>query len=333
MAIGIFADRDDLVGRAVEYFLNGAGNGSLMHAIPFVYEDEGLAQWQESGRDQGHTIMGIGLMGVFCEMAWNQGIDCYGQDNNRFLKAAEYVAKYNLGYDVPFTPYTWQSGPSSTAPHVGWQTQTVPGAGSRGQARPVWDQVLGHYAGRRGLDAPWVRQMAESLRPDGGGGDYGMTSGGFDALGFGTLMQYSAQTGRRIARLQSFNFPDRYVRHSGSTVRLEPTALPLGDSQFRVVPGLAGPADGRISFESVDMPGYFLRHANYQFGLVANDGSAQFMADSTFLPVAGLAHSRLTSFRSHNFPDRYVRHSNYGLRLDPVVTDLDRAEATYRMVD
>ena len=333
LAIGIFADRDDLVDRAVTYFQSGAGNGSLPNAVPYVYEDEGLAQWQESGRDQAHSIMGIGLMGAFCEMAWNQGIDCYGHDNNRFLKAAEYVAKYNLGNDVPFTPYTWQSGPLSTAAHAGWQTQTVPGEGGRGQGRPVWDQILGHYSGRKGHDTPWVSQIAATLRPDGGGGDYGSNSGGYDALGFGTLMQYPAQAGRRISRLQSFNVPDRYVRHAGSTVRLDPAASPVNDSQFRVVPGLASGADGRISFESVDMPGYFLRHWNYRFSLVQNDGSGVFKADATFLPVSGLGHSSLTSFRSHNFPDRYIRHQNYALVLAPMLSELDRADATYRMVD
>ncbi|WP_247040667.1 AbfB domain-containing protein [Arthrobacter rhizosphaerae] len=333
LAIGIFADRDDLVDRAVTYFQSGAGNGSLPNAVPYVYEDEGLAQWQESGRDQAHSIMGIGLMGAFCEMAWNQGIDCYGHDNNRFLKAAEYVAKYNLGNDVPFTPYTWQSGPLSTAAHAGWQTQTVPGEGGRGQGRPVWDQVLGHYSGRKGLSTPWVSQIAATLRPDGGGGDYGPNSGGYDALGFGTLMQYPAQTGRRVSRLQSFNVPDRYIRHSGSTVRLELPTSPVKDSQFRVVLGLASQADGRISFESVDMPGYFLRHWNYQFSLVQNDGSAIFKADATFLPVAGLAHNYLTSFRSHNYPDRYIRHSNYSLSLTTIANDLDRSDATFRMVD
>jgi hypothetical protein len=301
--------------------------------VPFVYDDQGLAQWQESGRDQGHSIMGIGLMGAFCEMAWNQGIDCYGADDNRFLKAAEYVAKYNLGHDVPFTPYTWQSGPATTAAHVGWQTQTVPGSVGRGQARPVWEQVLGHYSGRKGLDAPWVAQMAESLRAEGGGGDYGPNSGGYDQLGFGTLMQYSAATGSRVVRLQSFNYPERYIRHSAAVVRIDPTASPLGDSQFRVVPGLAGQADGRVSFESVDTPGHFLRHASYKLGLAGNDGSAQFAADATFLPVAGLAHSRLRSFRAHNVPDRYVRHRNFGLRLDAVSSDLDLADATFRMVD
>ncbi|MFC7876573.1 alginate lyase family protein [Isoptericola sp. NPDC057391] len=190
LAIGILADRADLVDRAVDYFQEGAGNGSLAHATPFVYADEGLAQWQESGRDQGHTVMGIGLMGAFCEMAWNQGIDCYGADDNRFLKGAEYVAKYNLGHDVPFTAYTWQSGPNTTAPHVGWQIQTEISAASRGQVRPVWELVLGHYSGRREIDAPWVRQMAESVRAEGGGGDYGTASGGYDQLGFGTLLHY-----------------------------------------------------------------------------------------------------------------------------------------------
>jgi hypothetical protein len=110
MAIGILNDDDAKVNEAVDYFYNGGGNGSLYNAIPFVYESQGLAQWQEMGRDQGHTTLGIGLMSVFCEMAWNQGKDLYGADNNRFLKACEYVARYNLGYDVPFTTYSVQFG-------------------------------------------------------------------------------------------------------------------------------------------------------------------------------------------------------------------------------
>ncbi|WP_207211999.1 alginate lyase family protein [Promicromonospora panici] len=189
LAIGAFTDRKDLVNRAIGYFRNGEGNGSIRNAVPVVYGREGLAQWQEAGRDQGHTVMGIGLMATFCEMAWHQGVDCYGYDNNRFLKAAEYVAKYNLGHDVPFTEYTWQSGPiATTAAHVGWDTQTVVSDYGRGHVRPVWDLVLSHYSGRRGLSAPWTRQMAQSIRADGGGGDYGTGGGGFDQLGFTTLL-------------------------------------------------------------------------------------------------------------------------------------------------
>ncbi|WP_244491644.1 alginate lyase family protein [Paenibacillus jamilae] len=53
IAIGIFCDRRDIYDIGVEYFKNGAGNGSIYNAIPFLHPD-GLAQWQESGRDQAH---------------------------------------------------------------------------------------------------------------------------------------------------------------------------------------------------------------------------------------------------------------------------------------
>ncbi|MER6144371.1 alginate lyase family protein [Streptomyces sparsogenes] len=183
LAIGILCDDAAKYDQAVNYFKNGAGNGSIKHAVPFVYDSQGLAQWQESGRDQGHTMMGMGQMGAFCEMAWSQGEDLYGYDNNRFMKAAQYVAKYNLGQDVPFTTYTWGTGQNCAQ-----QSQTVISSASRGQARPVWDILHYHYARRRGLSVPYITAMAEKGRPEGGGGDYGSTSGGFDQLGFGTLL-------------------------------------------------------------------------------------------------------------------------------------------------
>jgi hypothetical protein len=182
LAIGILCDDAALYDQAVNYFKNGAGNGSIRHAIPFVYDDQGLAQWQESGRDQGHTMMGMGQMGAFCEMAWNQGEDLYGYDNNRFMKAAQYVAKYNLGEDVPFTKYTWGSGTSCA-----YNEQTVISSASRGQLRPVWEILHYHYTRRKYLSVPYISAMAAKVRPEGGGGDYGSTSGGFDQTGFGTL--------------------------------------------------------------------------------------------------------------------------------------------------
>ncbi|WP_033325058.1 alginate lyase family protein [Streptomyces yerevanensis] len=182
LAIGILCDDGAKYDQAVNYFKNGAGNGSIRNAVPFLHPDN-LAQWQESGRDQGHTMMGMGQMGAFCEMAWNQGEDLYGYDNNRFMKAAQYVAKYNLGENVPFTTYTWGTGQNCAQ-----QSHTVISSASRGQARPVWDILHYHYARRRGLSVPYITRMAESVRPEGGGGDYGSNSGGYDQLGFGTLM-------------------------------------------------------------------------------------------------------------------------------------------------
>ncbi|MFB8178723.1 alginate lyase family protein [Streptomyces sp. NPDC055966] len=184
MAIGILLDDHALFRGAVTYLKKGEGNGSFKNAIPFRYAGQGLAQWQESGRDQGHSMMGIGLLGAICEMAWNQGADLYGYGDNRFLHAAEYVARYNLGADVPFTPYGWRSGTG----HGQWREQTVISATARGQLRPVWEILHNHYARRRRLSTPYVTAMAEKVRAEGGGGDYGPNSGGYDQLGFGTLL-------------------------------------------------------------------------------------------------------------------------------------------------
>ncbi|MEU2777720.1 alginate lyase family protein [Streptomyces sp. NPDC007162] len=187
MAIGILTDDAAKYDQAVTYLKSGAGNGSLAHAVPYLYTDSdgyGLGQWQESGRDQGHTLMGMGQLGAVCEMAWNQGDDLYSYDSRRFMKAAQYVAKYNLGQDVPYTTYTWGTGQNCAQ-----SSQTVISAASRGQLRPVWAMLHFHYNRRVGLDDKYISALYHDLvAPEGGGGDYGSTSGGYDQLGFGTLM-------------------------------------------------------------------------------------------------------------------------------------------------
>jgi hypothetical protein len=180
LATGIFCDDQAKVERAVEYFKHGDGMGSIKHAIPVVHDD-GLAQWMEAGRDQGHSLMGVGLMGTICEMAWNQGIDLYGYDDNRFLKGAQYVAKWSLGGNVQYTPY------AALDRRPGIQHPTAVAPASPTQMRPVWAMVANHYTKRRGLSATYLTQMAAKAAPEGGGGDYGPNSGGFDQLGFGTL--------------------------------------------------------------------------------------------------------------------------------------------------
>ncbi|MGI5375747.1 alginate lyase family protein [Streptomyces sp. CA-251387] len=184
LATGIFCDDKAQVARAVDYFKHGDGLGSLKNAIPVVH-DEGLAEWLEAGRDQGHALLGVGLMGTFCEMAWNQGIDLYGYDDSRFLKGAQYVAKWALGGEVPFTANTRKKGAIN-----GWSgSETVTRAAPVDPAmtRPIWAMIANHYTRRRGLPASYVTRIAAKSAPEGGGGDYGPNSGGYDQLGFGTL--------------------------------------------------------------------------------------------------------------------------------------------------
>jgi hypothetical protein len=176
LAIGVLTDDRAIYDEAVNYFKNGAGNGSIGNAVFFVHPGN-LGQWQESGRDQGHATLGIGLMGAFCEMAWKQGDDLYGYSDNRFLAGAEYVARYNLGNDVPYVTYR----------NCDPVTQTVIAPAGRGDIRPIWELVYHHYVNRRRLAAPNVAAYAAMVRPEGGGGDYGPNSGGFDQLGYGTL--------------------------------------------------------------------------------------------------------------------------------------------------
>jgi hypothetical protein len=48
--------------------------------------------------------------------------------------------------------------------------------------------------------------------------------------------------------------------------------------------------------------------------------------------VAGLASSSWASFQSYNYPDRYIRHYSYLLRLDPITDAQGRGDATFRVV-
>lgn len=175
MAIGIFTDRRDLYDEAVNYYLHGNGNGSIEHAAWKTYPD-GLAQWQESGRDQAHTKMGLGLAGLICQMAYKQGDPLFDAYNHRLLDAARYVARYNMGSHVPFTPY-----------HNSDVTQISISEISRGQDRPIWALFYGYYIQKKRLYAPEISNIYKMNKTEGGGGNYGTSSGGFDQLGYGVL--------------------------------------------------------------------------------------------------------------------------------------------------
>jgi len=97
MAMGIYLDDRAMFDRAVNYFLEGDGNG----AITKYFSESG--QCQENGRDQSHTQMGLGYLGCAAEIAWKQGLDLYAAADNRLLRGYEYTAKYNLGHDVPYS--------------------------------------------------------------------------------------------------------------------------------------------------------------------------------------------------------------------------------------
>jgi hypothetical protein len=143
LAIGVFCEEPTLFEDALRFTAAGAGNGSIGHRV--VTE---AGQGQESGRDQGHEQLAVGLTGDIAQVAWNQGVDLWGHDDHRILANFEYAARYNLGGDVPFVPDLDRTGK--------YVKKTVSAVG-RGNLPPVYEMAYAHYAGVRGLDTPYTK--------------------------------------------------------------------------------------------------------------------------------------------------------------------------------
>lgn len=189
MSIAILTDDVPMYTYAIDYLMKGNGNGQLLKTINFIHPKSGnddidLGQVQESGRDQGHAMLCIGLLGTIAQTAYNQGEDIYGYNDNMILKGAEYEAKFNFArLSVPFKSYT----------NCDQITHTIAADdASRGGLRPIWERLRSHYIIKKGLTARYVTIAADMHTPEGGGGDFGPNSGGYDDLGFGTLL-YTAQ--------------------------------------------------------------------------------------------------------------------------------------------
>ena len=172
MAMGVFCDRPDLYRLACDCYagnnrgkLRNFGNGSIVHGVYFMHPGH-FGQWEESGRDQGHSTLGMSLGGDLMEIAWNQGDDLYGLYNNRFLSAAEYVARSNLvdengkNYPMPFAPEQDPTAAHRTVESV-WKQVNY---GQMG--RNAWEPIYNHYVNRLGLAAPNVARMVAKCEPN-----------------------------------------------------------------------------------------------------------------------------------------------------------------------
>ncbi|KAH7347004.1 chondroitin AC/alginate lyase [Pyrenochaeta sp. MPI-SDFR-AT-0127] len=156
MAFGVYTDNAMLFDFVVEYFKSGTGNGAINNAITNLVLEPGT-----------------GLLGVIAQQAWNQGVDLYGYNDSRILHGAEYFARYNLGNDVPFEPWT-NSIVSFT--HISLD--------SRGAVRPTWELLYAHYTT---LFKNYTAESTQSsFKPGVGLGGEG--SGHFDGVGWGSLL-------------------------------------------------------------------------------------------------------------------------------------------------
>lgn len=142
ICMSVFLDDQDMFNRAVTHYLKGVKpNGGLTN---YIFPS---GQCQESGRDMAHVSWGLGAFAATCEVAWKQGVDLYGADNNRLMVGYEYLAKYQLGNDVPFE---WQGKP--------WDAHKI-SEGGRNSFAPIFETPYQHYVYRKGLEMPYTKQV------------------------------------------------------------------------------------------------------------------------------------------------------------------------------
>ncbi|MGW7611019.1 glycoside hydrolase family 43 protein [Streptomyces sp. NPDC054766] len=120
-----------------------------------------------------------------------------------------------------------------------------------------------------------------------------------------------------VARsFRSANYTTRYWQEQSALLNLpvvsaSSTGAAKQASSFTVVAGLAD-ANG-VSFR--DAAGNYLRHYDFRGRFDANDGTAAFAKDATFVVRTGTSSGSLR-FESYNYPGHYLRHYNYQLRTE-----------------
>jgi len=135
-----------------------------------------------------------------------------------------------------------------------------------------------------------------------------------------------------VVEFRSINVRDHFIRHRNFLGELTRQDRIRDDFHFTVVP--RGRPD-LISLRSKNFPKLFLRHRDFRIHLEAPSGPNDqlFAKDSTFVVVPGLAPGLADpdaiSLQSFNFRDRYLRHRDFHLFLEPADSDLARRDATF----
>ena len=245
MAMGIYLDNDTMYDRGYRYLacLSGRKDDLLYQAGPPIqgnlisedefkrdynvtwpasgeeyHSDEALryyiyrnGQCQESCRDQGHTMGGIGNYTAIAEMAWNQGDSLYGWLDNRILKGIEFNIRYNLSGIMSFpdqmqpwepTAYTaneeectFENGKfyQAVSRSKRWEAKSMASA-DRGKVFGPggWKtQALEHYRVRAGVpesDYVWLQRAYDKMMADYGHENWGVAPNWYyEWAGWGTL--------------------------------------------------------------------------------------------------------------------------------------------------
>ena len=139
-------------------------------------------------------------------------------------------------------------------------------------------------------------------------------------------------TAQEPAAVESYDYPGYFITHTG--IDLQAEIIQGGDQtlsgKWLLIPGLADPVG--ITFESIDNPVYYLRHANYNVWLNEGTTTELFQNDATWYIREGLANPAWVSFESINYPGQYLMH-NDTLEMELATPEDDElGAATFKII-
>jgi len=176
--------------------------------------------------------------------------------------------------------------------------------------------------------ASWVKKSAPIFEKNPGGQAFGVGHNGFikspdgqeDWLVYHAFQYSNGGWANRSIRAQKFGW------NADNTPNL---GTPVGWGVQIAEPAGSG-ANSQVRFETSNIAGHFVRHANSR-GRV--DANVTPFDDSQWKMVPGLADPYLVSFESVNFPGQYLRHRNGEIWKDASDgSALFKADATWRKV-
>ena len=139
----------------------------------------------------------------------------------------------------------------------------------------------------------------------------------------------------KVVFIESYNFKNEFIRHRNYLADKTPLVSDLDRADGSFTCTLNSDGSGYY-FESVNYPGYVLRHEGFRLKLSKREYSDGFNKDMTFKKVSGLAvepgTSYWVSFESVNYPGYYLRHSNGEVWLEQSDgSQLFKEDATWRL--
>ncbi|BBH67510.1 hypothetical protein ACTI_41950 [Actinoplanes sp. OR16] len=222
----------------------------------------------------------------------------------RYLRHANSRVRLDANTGGSFTAdATWCSRPGLAAGGTSFESLNFPGSYLRHQSESVYlaaDDGSAQFA----ADATWNVSAPALWRSS-------------------AILPFDV---RRSLQVTTWGFTDRYLRHADSlgwteVVTAGSAALLKNDATFILRHGMAD--SSCYSFESVNVPGQYLRHAASRIRLAASDGSALFANDATFCARPGLGGTGV-SFESINFPGSFLRHYDAQAWIASGVTGVGR---------